>query len=65
MDRFQEMAVMGFDGPDSFSPKAEIKAEIARLESGETGPMIKSRLASLRQMLLEATDKGGFRPAPT
>ncbi|MEO6299528.1 MAG: hypothetical protein ABIV25_07275 [Paracoccaceae bacterium] len=64
MDKYQALAVMGFDGPDSLTPKVEIEVEIARLEAFESEPPIKARIAQLKKMLLNATDKGGFCPTP-
>lgn len=61
MDKFQALAVIGLDGPDSLSPKHEIAAEIDRLEKAGSNPLIKDRLESLRKMLATATEKGGFR----
>lgn len=56
MDRFQAMAVMGFDGPDSSSPKTEIEAEIRRLESVPKPhhPSLTARIESLKTMAAEA-----------
>jgi len=65
MDRFQAMAVLGLDGPDSTSSKAEIEQEIARLEAFESYPQIKAKIAELRLMFLTATDEGGFRHKPS
>lgn len=65
MDRFQALSLMGFDGPDSSSPKGEIEAEIKRLEAAPTPhhPELTARIASLKEMAQEATEAGGFRPA--
>jgi len=65
MDKFQAMAVLGFDGPDSHSPKAEIEQEIARLQAFELYPQIKAKIAELRRMLLTATEEGGFQHKPS
>lgn len=65
MDRFQALSLIGFDGPDSFSPKAEIEAEIQRLEAADLPhhPELTARVESLRKMAAKATKAGGFRTA--
>ena len=66
MDRFQAMSLIGFDGPDSFSPKARVQEEIDRLESAPKPhhPELTARISSLRKMLDAATEQGGFRENP-
>ena len=66
MDRFQAMSLIGFDGPDSSSPRAEIQAEIDRLTKAPKPhhPELTARLESLQQMAQKATEEGGFRRNP-
>lgn len=66
MDRFQAMSLIGFDGPDSFSPKARVQEEIDRLTAAPTPhhPELTARISSLRRMLDKATEEGGFRRNP-
>lgn len=40
MDNAQAMALLGIDGPDSTSTKAEVQQEIDRLEAFEQAPQI-------------------------
>lgn len=54
----------GFDGVDILSPRAEVAAELARVEAAVAHPdsewMRQSEVEALRLLLLRATDKGGF-----
>ena len=63
MDRFQAQALIGFDGPDSHSPRSEIQAEIDRLqaEPPPLHPVLTSRIKDLTAILTVATDEGGFQ----
>lgn len=56
MDRFQAQSLIGLDGPDSSSPKAEIEAEIARLEAAPKPhhQELTARIESLRKMAASA-----------
>ncbi len=56
MDRFQALSLIGLDGPDSSSPKSEIKAEIDRLEAVPKPhhPELTARIKSLQAMLAKA-----------
>jgi hypothetical protein len=62
----QVQLAIGLDGPDSYSPRAEIEAEIRRLEAVPQphDPLLTSRIEELHRMLAQATEKGGFRPEP-
>lgn len=66
MDRFQALAVIGFDGPDSTSPKAEIANEILRLQQSPAAkhPDVLARIGKLQRMEAAATEQGGFRLKP-
>jgi hypothetical protein len=63
MDRFQAQALIGLDGPDTHSPKAEVLEEIDRLEAIPTPhhPELIMRIRSLKTLLSKATETGGFR----
>lgn len=66
MDKFQALSLIGLDGPDGSSPKAEIQAEIDRLAKAPQPhhPELTARLESLRRMAAKATEKGGFQRNP-
>lgn len=72
MDRAQALSLIGFDGPDGSSPRAEVQKEIDRLEAMPTPhhPELTARIRSLKALLPKATQAGGFRynqgqnPAP-
>ena len=63
MDEFQALSVMGFDGPDSLSPRAEVTEELARLEAVPKPhhPLLSGQIAHLRKLEAEATEAGGFQ----
>lgn len=63
MDAHQALSLIGLDGPDSSSPKAEIRAEIDRLAAMPEphNPLLTARIKELRYLMGRATEKGGFQ----
>lgn len=63
MDQSQVLSLMGFDGPDTLSPKHEVQAEIDRLTAipEPHHPAVAKEIDRLTAMLETATEEGGYQ----